>query len=53
MKIALKNDQRTKAKKYFFEHYVNGSDIDKKETAKNLGVSFVTIYNWIKEIESK
>ena len=53
MKIVLKNDGKSKSKKFFFDNYEKGMDIDPKATAKELNVSYVTIYNWMKEINSK
>lgn len=41
-----------KAKDFFFDNYNPKEKINKKQTALALGVSRVTIYNWIKEIEN-
>lgn len=42
----------SKAKSFFFENYKPGFKLNVSETARSLGVTRVTIYNWIKEIKA-
>jgi len=57
MKIVKSNREKqkkvniAKSKKHFFENYEPYSNINILATAKNYGVSRVTIYKWIKQIE--
>lgn len=46
-----KKQDFSKAKEFFFKNYDPKKGINKAETAKSLGVTRQTIYNWIKEIE--
>lgn len=40
-------------KRFFFKNYDPDVKINVTETAKSLGVTRVTIYNWIKEFKAK
>ena len=40
------------AKKFFFENYIIGEEINVLKTAESLKVSRQAIYNWINEMKS-
>lgn len=45
--------KKKQAKDFFFNNYIKGEEINVSKTAESLGVSRVTIYNWIEIINSK
>jgi len=44
---------REKERAFFFKNYKKGDRLNVTETAKSLGVSRRTIYNWINEINNQ
>ena len=52
-KRIVHNQADEEVRSFFFKNYKKNEVINVSETAKSLGVSRVTIYKWMKQINSK